>query len=569
MDISILEIRNAKSLMIDREWLAGIMPTAERIINGELHTDKMEKKLQARVTMAASGNQFLMSEPDNENHGTQVESNEAYLNIIFVEGLVTRNGGACTYGSKQMRNLIMQASDDDDCKGHVLILDTPGGLATAVPDFKMAIDYANSKDLWVDGVIDGACCSLGIYIGSMCNHLYYTSPSDRVGSVGTFAILDVMKNGDIDPTTGEKHYEIYDPESYDKNDWYRQLSEEGKSDLIVEDLKRDGKEFRDFVKSRRPGCTDEQLHGKVYKCSEVEGSFVDGQRTLQEVFQEVMSHYYETHKNGQYDSARSGRMQAGAAKENILSPTNNSINMKEKFPSLFAALQVEEMQMQDGGAFMNEGLLATLNEKIEAMQKAEADAKALAESLTAEKNDLTAKVETLTADIEAKNLEIGTLTENAGKADEQLKAKDDEIATLKADAEKAATDMTAKDEEIAKLQGDMECKQKDLDEKAAALEAKETELTAAKEELEGAKASLTTAEQTLAERDQQITDLNAQIAELQNNPGAEPAAGAAPQNNGGGADAPGVAVNQYVYDPNLSYEENGKAEKAWNEAHGK
>jgi peptidoglycan hydrolase CwlO-like protein len=129
--------------------------------------------------------------------------------------------------------------------------------------------------------------------------------------------------------------------------------------------------------------------------------------------------------------------------------------------------------------------------------------------------------------------------------------------------------MTAKDEEIAKLQGDMECKQKDLDEKAAALEAKETELATAKEELEGAKASLTTAEQTLAERDQQITDLNAQITELQNNPGAEPAAGAAPQNNGGGADAPGVAVNQYVYDPNLSYEENGKAEKAWNEAHGK
>jgi len=569
MDISILEIRNAKCLMIDREWLAGIMPTAERIINGELHTDKMEKKLQARVTMATSGNQFLMSEPGNENHGTQVESNEAYLNIIFVEGLVTRNGGACTYGSKQMRNLIMQASDDDDCKGHVLILDTPGGLATAVPDFKMAIDYANSKDLWVDGVIDGACCSLGIYIGSMCNHLYYTSPSDRVGSVGTFAILDVMKNGDIDPTTGEKHYEIYDPESYDKNDWYRQLSEEGKSDLIVEDLKRDGKEFRDFVKSRRPGCTDEQLHGKVYKCSEVEGSFVDGQRTLQEVFQEVMSHYYETHKNGQYDSARSGRMQAGAAKENFFSPTNNSINMKEKFPALFAALQVEEMQMQDGGAFMNEGLLATLNEKIEAMQKAEADAKALAESLTAEKNDLTAKVEELTADVEAKNLEVATLTENAGKADEHLKAKDEEIARLNAATEENAMTIATKETCL----GEMDKQITELKEAAAQKEidfkAKEDELAAAKEELEGAKASLTTAEQTIAERDQQITDLNAQITELQNNPGAEPAAGAAPQNNGGGADAPGVAVNQYVYDPSLSYKENMEAKDKWEEEHGK
>ena len=128
--------------------------------------------------------------------------------------------------------------------------------------------------------------------------------------------------------------------------------------------------------------------------------------------------------------------------------------------------------------------------------------------------------------------------------------------------------IAAKDEEIAKLQGEIEFKQKDLDEKAAALEAKETELTAAKTELEGAKASLTTAEQTLAERDQQITDLNAQITELQNNPGEAPQAGAAPQNNGGGADAPAAVVNRYVWNRELSAEENWKLEEQWNKEHG-
>ena len=540
MDISILEIRNAKSLMIDREWLAGIMPTAERIINGELHTDKMEKRLQARVTMAESGNQFLMSEPDNENHGTQVESNEAYLNIIFVEGLVTRNGGACTYGSKQMRNLIMQASDDDDCKGHVIIFDTPGGLATAIPDFKLAIDYAHSKGLMVDGVIDGACCSAGIYIGSMCDHLYYTSPSDRVGSVGTFAILDVMKNGDIDPTTGEKHYEIYDPESYDKNDWYRQLSEEGKSDLIVEDLKRDGKEFRDYVKSRRPGCTDEMLHGKVYKCGDVEGSFVDGQRTLQEVFQEVMAHYYDTHK------------QNAAKQANTLSTQINNVNMKENYPALFAALQVEEMQMQEGGAFMNEGLLATLNAAIEAKEKEAADAKALAESVTNEKNELTAKVEELTAQAEAKE------TEHAQA-----------IEALNAEHQKAVEDLNAahaqaieeKDNAIAALTQEKDNLQTDMEGKAAQIEQLTTDLN-------GAKESLATAEGTIAERDQQITDLNAQIAELQNDPG-EGAQAGAPDNNGGGVEGPEMVVGSYVYDHSKSYKANMEAKKAWEAEHGK
>jgi len=532
MDISILEIRNAKCLMIDREWLAGIMPTAERIINGELHTDKMEKRLQARVTMAESGNQFLMSEPDNENHGTQVESNEAYLNIIFVEGLVTRNGGACTYGSKQMRNLMMQASDDEDCKGHVIILDTPGGLATAVPDFKMAIDYAHSKGLMVDGVIDGACNSAGIYIGSMCDHLYYTSPSDRVGSVGTFAILDVMKNGTVDPTTGEKHYEIYDPESYDKNDWYRQLSEEGKSDLIVENLKRDGKEFRDFVKSRRPGCTDEMLHGKVYKCSEVEGSFVDGQRTLQEVFREVMAHYYETHK------------QTAAKQDNTLSTTLNNNIMTEKYQTiaqLAGAADGKFEKVDADGVYMNTSLLDTLQENIEAMQKEKADALALVETLTVEKNELTAKVEELTAQAETKEAEHA-------KAIEDLNAAH-------------ATAIEEKDNAIAALEQEKADLQTKVDENATSMEAMQTELN-------GAKESLTTAQNTIAERDQQITDLNAQIEELTQEPG-EGAQAGSPASNGQGADQPKVVVGCYVYNPDLTYQQNLEAEEKWNKEHGK
>lgn len=521
MDISLLEIKNAKSLMVEREWLAGMIPTAQLILSGELRADKTEKRLSARVTMAESGNVFLMSEPDNENHGSQVESNEAYLNVIFVEGLVTRNGGACTYGSKQMRNLIMQATDDEDCKGHVIVFDTPGGLSTAVPDFKMAIEYAQERGLMVDGVIDGACCSAGIYIGSMCNHLYYTSPTDRVGSVGTFAIFDVMANGDVDPTTGKKHYEIYDPESYDKNDFYRQLSEEGKQELIVEYLKKDGQEFRDYVKSRRPGCTDEMLHGKVYRCSEVEGSFVDGQRTMQEVFQEVMSHYYETHKN---------------------SPNNNNSNkiMKEKFPTLFAALQVEEMQMQEGGAFMNEELLANLNAALETAQNEKADALALVESLKAEH---ATAIENLNAEHQ----------QAIDQLNEQLTAKGEELATAQQANTELNEQVTNLNEKIVNLTNDNEGQKAQIE-----------NLTT---ELNGAKESLTTAEGQIAEKDQTITDLNAQIEELQHDSGKQPAAGAAPQTNGGGAEAPTVAVVQYIYDNSKSYEENMRLKKEWESSH--
>ena len=227
--------------------------------------------------------------------------------------------------------------------------------------------------------------------------------------------------------------------------------------------------------------------------------------------------------------------------------------MKEKFPKIFALLGVEAMECKEDGTFFNAALLETLEGKISEMEQANADAKALAEQLTKEKNELTAKVESLT-------------TEHAA-AIEQLNADHTQaIDTLKAEHQTKVDELNATVEEkqnaIAALEQEKADLQADVNAKAENIETLTTELN-------GAKTAVETAQQTIAERDQQITDLNAQITELQNNPGAEPAAGAAPQNNGGGADAPGVAVNQYVYDPNLSYEENGKAEKAWNEAHGK
>jgi chromosome segregation ATPase len=222
--------------------------------------------------------------------------------------------------------------------------------------------------------------------------------------------------------------------------------------------------------------------------------------------------------------------------------------MKEQFPAVFAALQVEEMQMQEGGAFINTELLATLNANIEAMQKEKADALALVESLTAEKNELTAKVEEMTAQAETKEAEHAKAIEDLNAAHATaIEEKDNQISAL--------------EQEKADLQGE-------ADAKAESIEAMQTELNGAKESLTTAEATIAERDATLAERDQQITDLNAQIAELQNDPGTGAQAGAAPQNNGGGAEAPQVAIGtQYAYDNSLSYEENMKRKKEWEAEH--
>ena len=203
--------------------------------------------------------------------------------------------------------------------------------------------------------------------------------------------------------------------------------------------------------------------------------------------------------------------------------------MKEKFPAVFALLGVEEMQMQEGGAFMNEGLLATLNAAIEAKNQELANAQALVQSLTQEKENLTQQVSDLTSQVE-------TLNNSHTSA---LEEKDNMIATL--EQEKA----------------DLQTK---VDENTTAMENLQNELN-------GAKESLTTAQNTLAERDQQINDLNATIEDMKQDAG-EGAQGGSPANNGEGVNVPQVAIGtQYAYDNSLSYEENMKRKKEWEAEH--
>ena len=547
----IFELQAPNEWMIDRDYGIQAIRMLNAYMNGHLLDREFKKNLGARFFEQAD-NGFVMRVGKGDGGNAGGEMDENFINVLYLEGLITREGGACTFGSRQLRDMMIEATDTEGCLGHLLVLNGPGGVSTAVPDFLQATNYARSQGKPLIGWIDGTCASLLIYVSAMLDEVYYNNPKNQIGSVGIYWAGVTNKDGDTDPDTGGTIHIVYDPESYDKNKPYRDLAEENDDTLIKEGLIADGKEFRDFIKSRRPNATKEHLHGKMFNCGEVEGILVDGQKSLTEAFNRVA-------ELGRKNVKRTGRV-AAAASANI-NPLNNSNNsMKEKFPALFAALQVEEMQMSEEGAFLNMGLLETLNAQIEAKNKEVADAKALADQLTAAKADAEAKLAEKDADIEkmkadheaavetlnqehaaalaekdaalesaakahgdivaAKDAEIATLTENAGKADEALKQKDAEIETLTAD-------------------------------------------------LDGAKASLQTAEQTISERDQQVTDLTAQVAELQQGAGQEPQAGAAPQQNGQGADAPSVAVNQYVFDPNLSYEENCKAEEQWNKEHGK
>ena len=573
--------------MILPSFVHGILPTVMN--NANNHTMLgIDREKKSPMAIGQQGQDFIREyqvTQDGKTHGrygwrgdSLSELNEPFVNVMPIDGPITRNGGACSYGSMEIRDWMMEAANNPACQCHVLTVNTPGGSAWAKNDFQQGIDYAHSKGQRVIAFIDGLCASAGMYLASLCDEVYVMNLKDQLGCVGVMASFFTMKSGDKNEFTGETYREYYATKSINKNKEMRDIAEDDDATLLIEELDQLEAEFRADMKAAFPNAKDEHLDGKMFDAKDVMGILCDGQMMLGDVIargfaladgtaqpiartagRKIAKRQQTAGRGTTAAKSASVRMQAGAAKENVLSPTNNSINMKENYPAVFALLGVEEMQLSEEGTFFNKDLLATLNSAIEAKNKETADAKALAEQLTSEKNELTAQIETLNADhqkaIDDLKAEHAQAVENLN-ADHQ-KAIDDLNAKI-ADQEQ---DITAKEETIGNLKNDLNAKQAEVDEKVNALAEKETELN-------GVKESLTTAEQTLAERDQQITDLNAQLTELQNNPGAEPQAGAAPQNNGGGTEGPQLVVNQYVYDPALSYKENRELEKKWNKEHG-
>ena len=416
-----LEIYTNREWMILPSFVHGILPTV--MYNSQNHSMLgIDREKKSPMAIGADGRDIFREYEVTDDGKTYPmydgwqgiaylkDLKQPFVNVIPIDGPITRNGGACSYGSKDIRDWMMKASDNPYCQGHLLVVNTPGGSAWAKNDFQQGIDYAHSRGLRVIDLVDGMSASAGEYLASFCDEVYVVNLNDELGCVGVMASFFTMKNGSKNQFTDETYREYYDPESVDKNKEIRDIAEEEDATLLIEELKKLGVEFRADMKKAFPAATDDHLDGRMFAAKDVMGILCDGQMLLGDAINRVFALGSGAEKPIERTAGRkmgkrlkvgtaTGRAAASAAPTTspIVSTTLNSINMKEQFPAVFALLGVEEMQVSEEGTFFNKDLLATLNANIEAAQKEKADALALVESLTAEKNELTAKVEELTA----------------------------------------------------------------------------------------------------------------------------------------------------------------------------
>ena len=538
------EILTEKKWMISPDFVHGIRKALEQNLNAHAVYERPAPTCGFVTVKAADGSIYYPEEYQISEDGKKVrgqwaleDENEQtfpFVSVLTVDGPITRNGGGCSYGSIDHRNMMIKAANHPLCRGHIFIINTPGGSAWAKNDYEQAINYARSQGQPVIAFVDGMCASAGMYLASLCDERYYMHPKDEIGCIGVMASFYTQADGSKNQFTDETYHELYDPESFDKNREFRDIANDGDSEKLVKELGELGVEFRADVKKACPAAKDEHLHGKVFDAEEVKGILMDDQsdffscvkrcfdlynvaaepiiRMPSDDEDETKGSLNEPSDHPAHDPQLEPDKASSEKQENHQHTIHQkSINMAN-YPKINAACGMQDgqqIEVKEEGAFMNAPLLDTLEAHLASQEQAVADAKQKATTAEQSLADLQAKHDALAETIAQKDEEIKNLKEAKAKADEDIKALND--AKEKADEEKAKVD----------------------------------------EELKTAQASLATAQQTIADKD-------AQIAELNENPGEEPAQGAAPQNNGEGA----KAQNLREFDPS-KYKTNAERKAAF------
>ena len=426
----LLEILTNKHWMIRPDFVHGIRDTFQHNLNGHIAFEKPAHVASMKYFPAT--NITMGYEDDEEDDARQGQVNGNFVAMYYVDGPVTRNGGACSYGSRDLRDMMMDAAAKEECLGHVFYINTPGGSAWAINDFRQAIDFAHERGQKVIAYIDGQCCSVGMYLAAVCDERYYMNPKDEIGCIGVLAAFYTEKDGSYNQYTNETYHELYDPESFDKNKWYRDIANDDNDKVLIEELAALGVEFRAAVKAACPNATDEHLHGKTFAAEDVNGILMDGQKTLQEVFNRVveLSEY---------------------------SPNNNNMT-QNNYQTIAQMMDVEELVVTEEGTHLDVSLLDRLQEGIEVLQAEAGKVDGLTQQLADAQKAFTEAQETHAQEVAALNETINaqqeTINANTEAANAQLETitnLNTELEGARAAVETAQQTIAERDQQIADL----------------------------------------------------------------------------------------------------------------------
>jgi len=217
----------------------------------------------------------------------ELQEDDEIINVVVVDGPVTRDGDGCSYGTKDFRDQVMYANQIPQVVGHLFIINTPGGQASCRNDYEMMIDDCRQAGKPTVAFVDGMCCSSGVNLACRCDRVVVMNPRDEFGCIGTMAAFWAVAHDTVDQD-GYRYVELVGKDCPEKNDWYREAAA-GEYEKLQAELDRDTEQFHQTVRENRPLVTDDMLSGKVFEAQELIPALVDEigdmERAIECVFQ--------------------------------------------------------------------------------------------------------------------------------------------------------------------------------------------------------------------------------------------------------------------------------------------
>ena len=477
----------------------------------------------------------------------ELQDDDEIINVVVVDGPVTRDGDGCSYGTKDFRDQVMYANTIPQVVGHLFIINTPGGQASCRNDYEMMINDCREKGKPTVAFVDGMCCSSGVNLASRCDRVIVMNPRDEYGCIGTMAAFWAVAHDTVSQD-GFRYVELVGKDCPEKNDWYREAAK-GEYEKLQEELDKDTDDFHNEVRQNRPLVTDDMLTGKVFKAQEVIPALVDEigdmNRAIECVFElanetltaarlvtaepknepgekpdtqepEEMAKLSEQQKaaiavnkggttivdDGHVRKVKDG-MFGGSYEEEVAQPQNQD-NMTEEEKKAAeaaeeqqAAEQVEQPATEEAAAEE-----APATEAPAAQEETEAPA----EETEAPAEEAPAAEEEKPAE-EAPAAEEEKPAEEAPASEEAVQAAAEDIDKIQETLHNAEQMVEQRDQEIAQLKSDVEGKQNSIGQLQA-------DIDQARKDIEAANGTIAERDATIAARDKSIEEKDALIESL-------------------------------------------------------
>ena len=497
-----------------------------------------------------------------ENHlywnDEELADDDQIVNVIVIDGPVTRDGDGCSYGSKDHRDQIMYANSIPQVVGHIFILNTPGGSASARIDYEQAIADCREKGKPTVAWVDGLCCSAGQLVASLCDRTVVMNGRNTMGCIGTMCAFWAVANGTVDKD-GYRYIELVSVTSPDKNAEYRDAAD-GKTEKLQAELDKLGEEFRETVRQNRPLVKEEHLTGKTFDAQDVMGALVDEigdyNRAIECVF-ELADQKIEPARSLSPDpspkSEGSDEPEEQPEEVEIAKPQNNKDMTEEKKKAAEVAEQPAAAQEQEAPATEQPAeeapateAPAVNDETPETPESPETPEEAPADNDSEGAPAENAPSEEAVAEAQA---EIDRITETLHNAEAMVEEKDKTIAALRGDMEVLRKEAGEKDSTIANLEGIAE----ERDAANALVAERDKTISEMQATIDKLTADLEAKKKALAEKESEIKELAGKPTPMTN------AESGVPADNGTG-EAPKENKHQRIK-PGMSYKEIREAQK--------